>query len=364
MYPVIKIDYTQIQSTDFKVSEPTVFQIEWNGVNFDFLISYKGSEKVVLWGSGHIPKDKISLPAFLRHSWHKDISYSGIWYADPTLYLYNVELAWYYGTNKRWFLKDIAEILQLILQRLEIKVENSICFGSSGGGYSSIVLATMLHSKATVINPQCNISNYKKSVLKKFSEAILHENEEFLMERANIVNVIKNYNYFPRIHYLQNITAVYDLENQLIPFLKELSDSNIYCSDKLIVDFYSAKGRHVGMPSKEKCLEYIEEDFNAVVEERPLYFYDAYINGIGITLKSKLENHTLEFEVVLEEKVDNYRFAFYLLDEKNNALQKLYYTPSNKCNFTITEPGRYRIKYYIDDGTKRESYLVKLFEVK
>ena len=356
-YPVIKINDQDINKTDFKVKEPTVFEIHRCNIKFEFLIYYKPSNKAVICGTGSIQRERYPLPFFTRHSWASEFNQSSIFYADPTLYDNDLTLAWYYGTNKRWYLEEIADILKMILYKMNVSANDTLCFGSSGGGYSSIVLATMLHTKATVINPQCNIMNYKEDYLNIFTEKILSDkNEKLLPERTNVINVMKTFKYMPYIHYIQNIKCTDDLNNQLYPFLKELASCNIHCSEKLYVDFYSDLGGHNAMPYKEYCLRVIENDINLNLSsfDSSLYLYDSYVNGIGIKTDVKYKNGTLSISIKPEKKDMGFVYAYYLINDKNEAEVKIGYSDKEYCEFVDLKEGRYRIKYYIKDASQQK----------
>ena len=250
----------------FRSSEPIIYEILWNDVKYEFLINWReGSHQAVVFGTGAIEKGKYNPPIFSRNTWMQDLPCSGIWYFDPTIYLGEATLCWCYGTNKRWYLEDICAIVKKILDKLEVRMSDTLFFGSSGGGYTSAILASMLHGKATAINPQWIILNYYPEHVKRFQETVLKPGENLLDERIHAISLFKRESNFPFIHLIQNIMAERDMTTQLIPFLSEITVAQIDCGGRLIVEFYSAEGGHNAMPSKDETLRLIGEDL-----KRPL----------------------------------------------------------------------------------------------
>ncbi len=75
---------------------------------------------------------------------------------------------------------------------MSIQNENTLFMGSSGGGFTSFMLATLLKgSKVFVNNPQTNITKYFKSPVKQLYNTIYPTAgegfENFESERVNVV---------------------------------------------------------------------------------------------------------------------------------------------------------------------------------
>jgi len=252
---------------NYKIDSNTsfIYEIIYKDIQFDFLINMNNnSKKAVIFGTGAVERTKYKLPVFSRHSWKDDFEYTTIWYSDPTLLLNNnVRVCWGYGTNSHWYLESIAYIISIILKKIGIDKNNILFFGSSGGGYTSIILASMFHSKATAINPQLEIMNYLNSTIDNMKNTVLKKSENFINERISALELIKRENYFPKLHIIQNANVERDIKNQIIPFIKSLNKLNIDYTDKIDLSFYYNEGGHSSMPSKERTIEYINTDLNA-----------------------------------------------------------------------------------------------------
>ena len=259
-FPTVAVDYKDLEQLDLCRKGTTLYKIAWNGVTFDFAIHYdKAAKSAVVLGTGAI-RVRTNLPAFNRISWAGDMPGCAIYYFDPTLYSNDIALCWCYGTNKRWYLENIAVILYKLLEKLNIARKDTLFFGSSGGGYTSMLLASMLHGRASVINPQFFLERYLPSWFPNFRKAVLRPGEELIPERISVTQLLKREGFFPPMQVWQNQTSQNDQKNQLLPFLKELVDSPLVYGGKLTVAFYYNEGGHNAMPSKEDCIEVIKRE--------------------------------------------------------------------------------------------------------
>lgn len=259
LYPTKPVLYSQLEEEDFCSVDGTIYDILWDGVHFEFFIHYKpDSAQAVILGTGDVGQHP--RPYFSRISWAKELPYTTIYYTDPTSYMPPCTLGWGYGTNDRWYLENIAVLLYQILKKLNISTSDTLFYGSSGGGYTSMLLASMFRSRATVINPQYIPEKFVQRRVLDLKSACLKKGEELLPDRITAMAVFLNENYFPYLHVVQNIQAEFDIEAQLTPFLEQVSHSKPNCDGRLSIDFYSASGGHNTMPNKKLCLQQIADD--------------------------------------------------------------------------------------------------------
>ncbi|GGE55501.1 glycosyl transferase family 2 [Priestia taiwanensis] len=230
---------------------PTLLCVELDGTSYEFLLNLKKeSNKAIVFGSGAYDAKIMKPPVFQRHSWAEAFNESTIFYNDPTLYLGELNIGWGYGTANTHFLKNIAVILEKLFLRKNILHEHVLFYGSSAGGFMSLMLSGMLEgSTALVNNPQVIFTNfYESHVTKLFS--LIHPNEEVNFykeankERISVLDFYKKINRVPKIYYLQNISCLHDIHNQMQPFIMGLSkiasDENysekvelvLYCDEK------------------------------------------------------------------------------------------------------------------------------------
>ncbi|MDD3164310.1 MAG: heparinase II/III family protein [Oscillospiraceae bacterium] len=252
------VAYEALAQETFQAAEPMIYEVQWEGVGFEFLINWKPNlDQAVVFGTGALGTARDTWPIFSRASWMEDLPGSGIWYFDPSVYLGDVALCWGYGTNDRWYLENIAYLLHVILEKLSISMERTLFCGSSGGGFTSIALAAMLHGKALAINPQFDVRNYWSSSVEKLKAAVLRETEQLIDARIDLALLMQREGFFPQIHLYQNIWTKADVELQLLAFLREICRFQLPCQQKFEVEFFCAEGGHSVMPSKEETLRLI-----------------------------------------------------------------------------------------------------------
>ena len=261
VYAVVPVKYEELEQLDLYRPGMTLYKIDWDGVTFDFAVNYiENASSAVVFGTGAVnPADPIPLPLFSRINWAPELSHCAIYYFDPALYSRKLHLFWCYGTNGRWYLENIAVIIWKLLQKLHISHQNTLFYGSSGGGYLSVLLATMLHGRAAVVNPQFLLERFHPiwfdpEYFSKFKAAVLEPGEELIRERISAAALIRREGFFPPLQVWQNDSAKDDMENQIIPFLQELVDLSLSYGERLSIAFFSREGGHNSGPSKADCI--------------------------------------------------------------------------------------------------------------
>lgn len=243
------VEFSQIKQYNFPNSyEPFILEINKDNVKFEFLIRLKGnSEKAIIFGSGaYDATSNLNPPIFQRHKWIKHFEENLIFYNDPTLYLGKINMGWGFGFKDRHYLEEIAELLKIILEMSGIKSEKTLFYGSSAGGFMSLMLGGIVkNSKVLVNNPQTIIWNYYDRHVNAMFDCTQPNlsREEILQkyrERLNILEFYKSIKYVPEITYLQNISSKRDITHHLNPFilgLEEILDE--YIDNSIEIQLYS-----------------------------------------------------------------------------------------------------------------------------
>ncbi len=160
-YKKINISYEELWQLDFQTTEPFILKVDWDKVTYEFLIRIKpNASNTIVFGSGAggFQEQPIGPPIFHRHSWMDEFEDTVIYYNDPTLYLGKLSLGWGQGELDRFYLQDIANILEIVFTKLKIDSKNVLFYGSSGGGFMSLILAGFVKgSTAFINNPQTNL---------------------------------------------------------------------------------------------------------------------------------------------------------------------------------------------------------------
>lgn len=231
-YPKIAIPYHQLNGFRFFSTEPFILTVQWNGVNYEFLIRIKerSSHLLILGsGAGTFPNESNKLPYFQRHSWINDFEDSVIFYNDPTLYLGNdLLLGWGQGTIDRFYLKDIADILTILIEKTQIPAKNVLFYGSSGGGFMAMILAGYMKETAALVNsPQTCLSKWLPVPVQQvfrysYPNMSIEEVLRHYPQRMNVIEFFKSIKYVPKIYYLQNAYCEIDMSGHVIPFMEGL----------------------------------------------------------------------------------------------------------------------------------------------
>lgn len=328
------LQFSELENESFKNPEPTFYDIYWNDVKFEMCINYKPDDKnAIVFGTGAYGTEyRDKFPLFNRISWMYDFSCTGIWYFDPTMYQHEqLTVGWYYGRNNRWYLEDYKYLIGHILKKLNISPSDTLFFGSSGGGFSSIILATMFHSKASVINPQFSIRAFSQLHVKNLEAATLEDGEELIEERINVADFIAKENYLPKLHILENNLSNNDIFDQLPAFMKGIFDNKFNCMERIRIDFYSNEQGHSGMPDKEYCVQFIK---NGLLEDIPF----------TVSLNSKIENGKILSEVSATPDYDDIEYMFSIYKGATNRLiAKSEYSFEKKYAFNLNESDKYSV---------------------
>ncbi|WP_410255764.1 glycosyl transferase family 2 [Bacillus cereus] len=263
--PKIEINYNQINDFQLIYDSPFRLEVEWNQTNYEFFIHLKSSTpNLLIFGSGAYNSQKLKPPIFHRYSWTKYFDDSMIFYNDPTLYLGPINLGWGFGTTNEFYLQNIATILQIIMKRIEIDSNKVLFYGTSGGGFMSLVLAGFVKgSTALVNNPQTIIPNYYQSHVNLLFKSVHPDltREEIIKkfsDRLNVLDFYKKIKYIPKIHYIQNVLCEHDMQKHVLPFIDGLQEINEGAFLNLVkFEFYANKEEGHNPLSLEESIQYI-----------------------------------------------------------------------------------------------------------
>lgn len=266
---VIKLEFDEIESYNFPLDEAFGLEVMNDGVKFCLIIKFSSTNKnLICCGPGAHARDSktskgiLKKPPFIdRWSWFKFFEESFIAYADP-IFFYDdkITLGWFVG-DEQWYADTIASIIKKLAINQKISANNILFYGSSGGGFISIVLGTLIkESKVLVNNSQFTIMNYHKfhinnllDVLKR-EFPLLSESEivESLGYRLNTIELFKKEKYIPPIIYYVNVASRPDFLKHCLPFINEIQELDMY-NDELTVHFYKEEKDkpHGPLPTNE-----------------------------------------------------------------------------------------------------------------
>lgn len=225
IYPSINVPYERLDKIEFDSTNATMYSINYNNQTYDFLVKRDLNDpNLTVMGSGAYDSDKGDLPVFQRHSWMHKIDGNVIYYNDPTLYLDKINIGWGQGTEEEFYLQNISEILKSIAENIGINHKNILFYGSSAGGFMSLVLGGYVKGSSVLVNnPQTIVPNYYEQHVNAMCSVSYNVfdykkvNDKF-KNRLDIRAFYKDINYVPNIYYMQNSACEHDMENHYIPF--------------------------------------------------------------------------------------------------------------------------------------------------
>lgn len=270
------MDMKDLKNANFPLDKLFSLEVNHNNVKYEFLIRFSSKNKnLICLGSGAYDPRKLTPPIYNRHSWQGFFEESVIMYNDPTLYLTpnaplshefpTLSLGWGIGKNEDWYLLGIKDIISILANNNHINPEDILFFGSSGGGFTSVVLSTLIKKSTAIINnPQifCNEAlGLFNNVLNVCFENL--DKETVLKQygyRVNAIELFKLEKYVPPMTYIVNVKSEFDLEKQLIPFMTKLSALEFF-KDNVTIILYASEDGHNGVMDKDQTINLIKSHF-------------------------------------------------------------------------------------------------------
>jgi hypothetical protein len=236
--------------------EPVIYEINIDGVLFEMFAHLKqNSPLLYVFGPAAVDRDKNHLPYFPRWSWAINCPYSALSLNDPTLYLGDLKVGWFQGTEKQYYLPLSCNLVTHLANLINLKPEDILFCGSSAGGFSSLMMAAFVReASAFVVNPQTDITrDIKKRVnplLKTcFSGMTRQEARKKFISRLSVLEYCHSIGNLPRIFYLQNINDHSHWKNHYLPFIQGIGNLILQSNQGVnLVNFhselYSYSGSH------------------------------------------------------------------------------------------------------------------------
>ena len=169
-------------------------------------------------------KSPAGIPVYQRWSWQTQFPGSVLYITDPTLLKYDtINLAWYIGDQSNRIDIKLANFVRRVADKL--KVDTIIPYGSSGGGFAAIQMASNIGNDcvAIAINPQTNVINYLFNDVNRYIGLCWPDyKKDFLKNDLNL-NAIESYKIKkPKLLYVQNKADVFHYDNHFLPFVESL----------------------------------------------------------------------------------------------------------------------------------------------
>ena len=129
------------------VDKPVVdIEVVTNGINLQCRLNRQSpNDYLIVAPNGAVDREKLSIPAFARWNWHGIFGAYILAISDPMLYYSDsLQIGWFASTKYIDVTSYTADVVKKIADELNISHERIIFWGSSAGGYSSILLASKI----------------------------------------------------------------------------------------------------------------------------------------------------------------------------------------------------------------------------
>ena len=259
-YPTEKIDYSQLEEYKIKENLLYILEVTKDDVKYEYLINRKlDNNKLIVFNNGAVAGGNVKFPVFQRHSWAKDLKTSSILCMDPTLYINGLLAGWEIGKNENYYLENSSLILKQIISKMNIKLTDTVIYGTSAGGLLSIMMGIYLKgAKVVADNSQLILSNW---IVKPALDSVIFYCFDNIVDSLNyvdrfdIVESFKKHEYVPKIYIHVNMCSEADNSKQLVPFLIEMEKVKGYQDIEVVLHYEETKG-HNGLDKEEaiKCL--------------------------------------------------------------------------------------------------------------
>lgn len=202
------------------------YPLKEGGELYAHLFIKSKSKKLYVIFNGALSADRKSSFLFQRYSWHSIFDGSVLYITDPTLIKYpQLTLAWYSGIRDFDFLDFVVHLVFRVQDALGSS--QIITYGSSGGGYTALQVASRIGEEATAvsINPQTSILAYETNPVNLFFATCFGISNtrscyEYLNSfRFNAIKAVKNSQC--KVLYIQNTRDVFHVKRHYIPFMRE-----------------------------------------------------------------------------------------------------------------------------------------------
>lgn len=233
-----------------------------NGLPIDFQLTRTRADILLVVFHGALELNA-TLPIFPGANVARGLGVARLAFTDPTLYLSpDLPLAWHAGNVHQPDLQDAyTRIIRKVARSVEAK--RVILFGSSGGGFASLVQAAAIPgATALIANAQTDALLYHQDHVQTYINLAWEgDRDAFLAAGSHsAIEKIRNAQHVPRVLYMQNSTDTFHIKGHLNPFVREFGRD-----PEMRLLFGDWGGGHIAPPK-----DLFHASLKAVVDNDPL----------------------------------------------------------------------------------------------
>lgn len=216
---------------------------------YNLLVFVRNSfDNLVVLSNGAVNYDRKAPPIFMRSKWANEINGNLIYIDDPTIHGTNLNLGWGQGNNKEFALRIYSEIINKIAKLIGVDSSKTCYYGSSAGGFMSMILSSMHEGSFSVVNnPQTDVKSYHSGhshPLLELSYGDINVPYIDFKERVNVVANFKYTSYVPKVYYIQNQYSHHDLKYHVNPFIKDMKENNLDLEKIYFINYFDKERGH------------------------------------------------------------------------------------------------------------------------
>lgn len=247
---IIKINnISDLESIRIRNNKKIEIHYTSDNLTYCFLVRIKrSSKKLLVLSNGAINPQKKTPPVYMRHRWSDDFDASHIFLDDPTIHKNGLKIGWGQGIEEEFALEIYNEIIKTLARRLSIEDKDVYYYGSSAGGFMSLILAS-IHTDSNVIvnNPQTNVIKYAENYSVPLIESV-YGNVDYAYEkyshRLDVIEAFKHYKHTPNMLYIQNRLCRPDMVNHYTPFMQKLNKNKLNIEQLQSFLYHNKKAGH------------------------------------------------------------------------------------------------------------------------
>lgn len=220
---------SDVQRFSIAYDKPMVYHLkDWSFQNHFFTNFKSSANSLTVMLHGAIDRTKKPFPNYQRWSWSADIHNSVLVLNDPTLLDNKLRIGWWQGDKDTYPLPDACKFIRLVLDELGFTSQQLMFYGSSAGGFASLMMAGHFRgSTALVNNPQTNCLAYRqRKVTRLLKQKFAGAPKDVLFDedptRFSVAHFYESINYIPAITYYQCIEDSHHYENHFQPFVQTI----------------------------------------------------------------------------------------------------------------------------------------------
>jgi len=320
---IIETDYNDLNGALSKIryDTKTGLIVYYNDTKYEFLLNIKkGVDELLCLSSSVLKVDDLERfhkkPLFHRLSWK--FRQSTVLFNDPTRYVdvdddftKDLQGGWGVGTYDDYFLRNIADMIVKISEFFNFKKEDILFYGSSMGGFTSLMLGTMVKGSMVLADlPQLYLLNFAYFTNKVIGKLYSQYSEEELAKityRFSLMELMKMENYVPDAQIFISCRP-YDIDTQYLQFSSDLYElfklENNENNIKLVI---RPIDNHQHM-DKRSSIDYVNRRFdNRNLEDKNLEIKKSLRRNRH--LKTRLAEKDLEVEYYSQLSFSNKLFC-------------------------------------------------------